>query len=110
MSELEAVRYTDICKPQFEGLDKRCTAMDGKLDVLTKHLIIGNGKPSLLNRVDTLERCIEKGVAAPKDTRSLSIGKLIVLKGYGANDVIRIVIVVGVLWLVFEPHVSKFIK
>ncbi len=78
--------------------------------LLTKHLVIGNGKPSLLNRVDVLERCIEKVQSAPKDNRSLSIGKLIVLKGYGANDVVRIVIVLGVLWLVFEPHVSKLIK
>lgn len=97
----ESERYTEICKPQFETIND-------KLELLTKHLVIGNGKPSLLNRVDTLEKCAEKG-AAPKDSRSLSIGKLIVLKGYGANDVARIVVVICVLWLVFEPALKKFI-
>ena len=99
----ESERYTEICKPQFESINEN-------LALLTKHLVIGNGKPSLLNRVDALEKCAEKGQSVPKDNRSLSIGKLIVLKGYGANDVVRIVIVLGVLWLVFEPHVSKLIK
>jgi hypothetical protein len=99
----ESERYTEICKPQFEEINKN-------LALLTKHLVIGNGKPSILNRVDALEKCAEKRSEQPKDNRSLAIGKLIVLKGYGSNDVIRIVIVVGVLWLVFEPYLRKLIK
>jgi hypothetical protein len=100
----EDERYHEICKPALDGIR-------GDLDLLKKHLILGNGKPSLLNRVDALERGADKATgAAAKEARSFAIGKLIVLKGYGPNDVIRIVIVLGVLWLVFSPMVERYIK
>jgi hypothetical protein len=81
------------------------------LDLLTKHLVIGNGKPSLLNRVDALESSAAKASKAdPKEARVFKIGNIITIRGYHANDVLRIVVVIGVLWLVAKPYVSGWLK
>ncbi len=96
----EDERWKEVCSPALSRIRD-------DLDLLKKHLIIGNGKPSLLNRVDALEKAEAKPA---KDNRVFSIGKLVVLRGYGANDVARIVVVLGVLWLVFGEKLQGLIK
>lgn len=42
--------YSLVCKRRFDELDE-------KLDMLLKTLVVGNGQPSLVVRVDRLEQC-----------------------------------------------------
>jgi hypothetical protein len=83
-------RYDELCKPAFAEIRS-------DLDLLKKHLIVGNGKPSLLTRVEMLE---VRPKSSP-DGRTVRIGKLVELRGYGLNDVVRAAVLLGILWLLY---------
>ena len=101
-------RWDELCKPAFEKLRKDMDAVKAlhpavktiseDVAALKKHLITGNGTPSLLARVGTLEGASKH---APADGRSVKVGKLIELRGYGLNDVTRAAILLGIAWLLY---------
>jgi hypothetical protein len=107
MTMTDNERYELICKPTLQAIKEGQDDLKELFEDLHHTIAVSNGKPSLLSRVDNLE----KAAAAqpePKPTRSVKFGP-IELTGYGLNDISRAAVVVCVLWLVFKPVVQPLL-
>ena len=103
MSVDENERWTMVCEPTLKRIESA-------VDKLTVAVVIGNGKPSLLARVDGLEKTAAEAVVnTGTRSRSLELGPL-KINGYMASDLVKIVLVImfGVsLWFMFTDRAER---
>jgi hypothetical protein len=90
-------RFNLICSPSLKRIEE-------KLDSLHHTVAVSNGKPSVLARLDVLEKTPPATEAKP--ARMLKIGPL-ELNGYGLNDIVRAAVVVGVLWIAVTSYMGQ---
>ena len=85
----ENERWTMVCEPTLKRIE------DGvnKLNIV---VISGNGKPSLVSRMETIEREAETGKAGQR-SRSVELGPL-KLNGYAMSDVLKVAILCALVW------------
>lgn len=97
--------YKTFCQPAFERIE-------AKVDGLIKTITVSNGKPSLISRVEDVERLAHQPLAQ-KTIKEFSLGKGgLKTKGYSGRDMGIILMGVGVFALVVErmgPPAVKFI-
>jgi hypothetical protein len=110
MTMTDAERFELICNPALARIE-------AKLEDLHHTVAVSNGKPSVLARVDALEKATsalasaEKALPAPPAipppaVRVLKLGP-IELQGYGLNDVVRLSVVVVLLWLAVSSYLGQ---
>ena len=98
-------RYELICKPTLQAIKEGQDDLKELFEDLHHTIAVSNGKPSLLSRVDALE----KTAAVPpeaKPARMLKIGP-VELNGYGLNDIVRAAVVVMVLWIAITSYMGQ---
>lgn len=101
MTMTDAERFDLICSPALKRIED-------KIDGLHHTVAVSNGKPSVLARLDVLEKA---STAAPSPApvapaRVLKLGPL-ELTGYGLNDITRAVIVLGIIWLAVTNYIGQ---
>jgi hypothetical protein len=107
MTMTDAERFELICNPALARIE-------AKLEDLHHTVAVSNGKPSVLARVDALEKATEALASAEKalpvpvaaPTRMLKLGP-IELQGYGLNDVVRLSVVLVLLWLAVSSYLGQ---
>lgn len=98
MSMTDSERFDMVCSPALKRIE-------GKLDSLHHTVAVSNGKPSVLARLDAIERSTPLATGA-KPARMLKIGPL-ELNGYGLNDIVRAAVVFGVLWIAVTSYMGQ---
>ncbi len=89
MGMSEGERWALVCEPTLKRIE-------GKVDKLTETVITGNGKPSLVTRMENVERGISDAKTGQR-SRSVKIGPL-ELNGYAISDVLKVGIFCALVW------------
>ncbi len=90
-------RFNLICSPSLKRIEE-------KIDSLHHTVAVSNGKPSVLARLDVLEKTTP--ITEAKPARMLKIGPF-ELNGYGLNDIVRATVVVMVLWIAITSYIGQ---
>ena len=85
----EGERWTMVCEPTLKRIE------DGvnKLNIV---VISGNGKPSLVSRMESIERDAENAKKGQR-SRSIKAGPF-ELNGYAMSDVLKVAILCALVW------------
>ncbi len=96
----DAERFDMICKPTLARIE-------AGVNKLTEVVVTGNGKPSLVARVTSLEGAEHKTTG--QRSRSVRVGP-VESNGYALSDVLKVAILVaflGCIWLFLNDRVDR---